>query len=122
MELQSLHLGEDSVILKGSSCPQKVLCIVIIQMAPCISKPNGTAKPISQDNETPFSILSIFTISSYLSNRYIRIICKKTHMLLSTVQWQNLIYLSSSCINTLILKFFQAHKILAQWRNNYLGS
>jgi hypothetical protein len=47
MDLKSLHLGDDSVILKGFSCLLKMLCIVIIQMAPCIAKPNGMAKPIA---------------------------------------------------------------------------
>ena len=53
-------------------------------------------------------------------NRHIQIKCNNGHVLLSHVQWKNLIYLSNLCINSQILTLFESHQQLVQWRDNCL--
>jgi hypothetical protein len=51
-------------------------------------------------------------------NRSIRI----TYVLLSKGQWRTLLHLSNSNINAQILKLFEVHHELVQWRDNCIRS
>jgi hypothetical protein len=55
-------------------------------------------------------------------NRYIRITCNNSYVLLSNGEWRTLLHLSSYNINTHILRLFEAQQQLVQWRENCIRS
>jgi hypothetical protein len=55
-------------------------------------------------------------------NRSIRITCYNSYVLLSKGQWRTLLHLSNSNINAQILKLFEVHHELVQWRDNCIRS
>jgi hypothetical protein len=55
-------------------------------------------------------------------NRSIRSTCYNSYVLLSKSQWRTFVHLSNSNINAQILKLFEVHHKLVQWRDNCIRS